>query len=85
MAIEKGKEKGSNMRSINISIRHDDDSVIAEAFDIELLINTDAESLDQANNLVVVEHPVETSSLDIQHLTAQWQDSLGPWITTNFG
>ena len=77
LAIEEGQEQGADMGTIDISIGHDDDLVIAQLLVIDLVAaDTGAERRDQRADLFRAEHPVKTGPLDIEDLAAQRQHGL---------
>ena len=65
------------MRTINVSIGHDDDFVIAHLIDVEVVTaDASAKGGNKRADLIGRQHLVKTSALYIQNLTAQRQDRL---------
>ena len=73
------------MRAVNISIRHDDDAVVAKLLGIEILTHACSDRRDQRGNLFMTEHPVWTRFLNVEYLAAQWEYGLELTITALLG
>src|SRR5439155_15268386 len=73
---EKGQKQRAYVTSVNISVRHNNDAVIAGLRAIEVLGDARSERRDERSDLGGSEHPVEPRLLDVQDLAAQRQDRL---------
>ena len=56
------------MCAVDIGIRHDDDLVVAEFFEVELVPDARAEGDDHRIELVVAVNLVRAGFFDVQHL-----------------
>ena len=65
------------MRTVHIGIRHDDDFVIAQFGDIEILVDSGAESGNHRLNFRISVDAIHSRLLYIQDFTAERQNSLG--------
>ena len=65
------------MGTVDVSVGHDDDAVVAQLFDVEVLApDRSAERHDQITDLLGTEHAIETGALDVEDLAAERQDGL---------
>ena len=65
------------MRAVNVSVRHDDDFMIAQLVGIEIITpDTCAQRRNQRTYFLARQHFVETRALHIQNLAAQRQHGL---------
>src|SRR5262249_23708122 len=79
---EEGQEQGTNVRPINIGVRHDDDAVIADLFDVKIIpTNASPEGRDQYLDFLAAEHLVEARLLDVQNLPPQRENRLKIAVT----
>ena len=62
---EEGEQERTNVRSVDISIRHDDDAVVTKFVEVLLDANTTAQGGNQCRNLLGLEHLVKACSLNI--------------------
>src|ERR1700694_873342 len=76
VAEEKGEQQRADVRTIDVSIGHDDDVVVAQFIDVELLANPGSERGDQVADLFGREDLVLAGLLHVEDLAAQWQDCL---------
>jgi hypothetical protein len=72
------------MRTIDIGIRHDDDTVITSFCEIKCITDTTANSRDEVFDLFVQEYLINTSLFSIEDFTSKWEDSLDITISTLF-
>lgn len=71
LAEEEGQQQGTNVGAVDISIRHDDDLVVAQLVCVEfVLADRRAERGDQRADFLAGQHLVETGALNVQDLTA---------------
>ena len=65
------------MRSVDVSIGHDDDLVIAQLVGIEfVLADGGSERGDERSDFLARQHLVKARTLDVQDFTAEWQNGL---------
>ncbi|MND34632.1 hypothetical protein D3C80_252540 [compost metagenome] len=68
------------MRTVDVSIRHDDDLVVAQLVRIEtvrfVFADRSAEGCDQRADLIGRDHAVKADAFHVEDLTAQRQNSL---------
>ncbi|MPM16070.1 hypothetical protein SDC9_62444 [bioreactor metagenome] len=77
LAVEQGQEQGSDVRTVDVRVGHDDDAVVTQLFDVEIVLaDARAEGGDQRDDLFGGDQLVETRLLDVQNLAAQRQDRL---------
>ena len=60
------------MGTVNVSIGHDDYTLVAQFDEIELLANANAESSNESSDLFMFQHFIFTSLFHIDDFTAQW-------------
>ncbi len=86
LAEEERQQQGTNVRTIHVRIRHDDDAVVAEFFHIVFVAaNAAAQSGDQGAHFLGGEHLVETRLFHVEDLALQRQDRLILAVTALFG
>ncbi len=77
LPIEERQQQRSNMCAIHVRIRHDDDLVVAQFFEVELVpANACAQRHDKVTNLLASKHPVKPRPFYVQNLTLQRQNRL---------
>ena len=64
------------MSTVNVSIGHDDDAVVAGSIRVEILTDIRTDSGNERRNGVGRKRAVQASALDVQNLTAQGHDGL---------
>ena len=79
---KEGQQQRSDMRAVNIRIRHDDDFIITQLFSIEFIADTRAERRDNRRQLIIAVYLVESCFLDVQHFAPQRQDRLEFSVTS---
>src|SRR5690606_19259009 len=86
LPVEEREQKRTDVRSVDVGVRHDDDAVIAQFRDVEL-VGSDATAKrgDQRADLLVAEHFVETRLLDVEDLALDGQNSLDLAVAPLFG
>src|SRR5438445_2035620 len=82
---EKRKQQGTDVRTIDVSVGHDQDVVISQLSNIEFLADARAECRDQVTDLLGGEDLVLAGLLDIEDLAAQRQDGLEAAVPRAFG
>ena len=85
VAIEEGEQECTDMRSIHISIGHDDDTVISELFDVECLSDRSSESNDEVFDFLIGKNLIYAGLFGIQDFSAKREDRLIFAITTLLG
>jgi len=70
LAEQERQREGADVRAVDISVRHEDDLVVAGVLDVELLADTRSERGDQRLNLVVLQHLVDPRLLDVEDLAS---------------
>ncbi|CAB5033276.1 unannotated protein [freshwater metagenome] len=64
------------MSTVDVSVGHQNDLVIAGILEVELACDPGADCSDQSLNFGVLEHLVDPRLLDVENLAAQRQDGL---------
>src|SRR5690625_7756376 len=78
LAEEEGEQQGANVGTVHIRIRHDDDAVVAQLFNVELrLADATAQGGDDVGDFLRGQHPVTLGLLDIEDLSLQRKNGLG--------
>ena len=67
---EEGKQKRSNMRTIHIRIRHDNNLFIPKSFNIKAILDSASDSSNKRFNFIIRHHLLENSLLCIQNFTS---------------
>ena len=77
LAVEECQQQSPDMGAVDVGVGHDHDLVIAQLFEVELLVaDGRAERLDQRADFLRAEHPVEARALDVEDLALERQDRL---------
>src|SRR5262249_38089498 len=80
---EESQEQSTNMRSVNIGIRHNDDAVIADLLDIKVVpTDTSPKGGDEHLDFLAAEHFVEARLFDVQNLAPERENSLEITVTS---
>ena len=85
LPIEERQQERADVAAVHVGVRHQDDLVVAELFDIELVVDTGADRRDHRGDLLRREHLVEASLLDVEDLAAQRKDRLGAPVAALLG
>lgn len=72
------------MRTVDIGIRHDDDTVITSFCYIKCITDPTSDSGDEIFDLFVEKYFVDTSLFCVENFTSEWEDSLDITISTLF-
>ena len=70
------------MLAVDIGVGHQDDLVVAQAIDVELVLDTGAKGRHERLYLSVLQHLVDACLLDVQNLAADRQDRLTLGVST---
>src|SRR5471032_1184518 len=77
LAVEQGQQQGADVGAVDVRIGHDDDTVVAQFFDVEFVrSDRGSQGGDQGGDLLRGQHFFETGFFHVQHFTAQWQNRL---------
>src|SRR5680860_106058 len=71
--------------SVDVSVGHHHDLVVAHLLDVELFMDAGAERGDDRLHFGVGQHLVDPSLLDVEDLSADRQDRLDPRVTATLG
>src|SRR5471032_1665975 len=83
---EEGQQQGTDVRTVDVSIGHDDDVVVAQLLDVVLVAaDTATQRGDQRAHFLGRDHLVETGFFHVEDLALQRQDRLGATVTTLLG
>ncbi len=86
LAVEEGQQQGTDVGSVDVGIRHDDDAMVTELVRVELFTpDATAKRGDQGAHLCRRQHLVEASLFDVEDLALQRQDGLGAAIPALLG
>src|SRR5215469_4228625 len=69
------------MRTVNISVTHQDNAAIAQLRHVEVLAHAYPYSRDDIFHLFIGEHLIEPGTLDVEYFTTQGQDGLEAAVT----
>src|SRR5690625_7797992 len=70
LAEEEGEQQGANVGTVHIRIRHDDDAVVAQLFNVELrLADATAQGGDEVGDCLRGQHPVTLGLRDTENLS----------------
>ena len=72
------------MCTIHIGIRHDDDLIISESFEIKIIFDSGTYSRDQCLHFIIGHNLLHNSLFGVQDLTSQWEDGLEVAIASLF-
>src|SRR5262249_12898592 len=73
LAVKKSQQQSSNVRAVHVSIRHDDNGMIAQLRRIVVFLYARTESGYHDANFLRGKHLVETRFFDIENLTLERQ------------
>src|SRR5690606_20814801 len=73
------------MAAVYVRGGHDDDTPVAQIFDVEIFADARAERTDQRLDFVVIQHLVEAGAFSVQNLTAQRENRLEMAVTPLLG
>ena len=81
LAVEKGQQQGADVRTIHIGVRHDDDFVVAQFFDVKraftlAIADAGADGGDHRADFIVLQHFVQPRFLDVDQFAANRKDRL---------
>ena len=84
VAEKECKEQCTDMSPIDIRIRHDDDTMIAEASIVERLSDRGSERDDEIFDFCISEYAIQSSLFGVQYFSSQWEDRLEFSVTALF-
>ena len=81
VAAEESEQQRFDVLPVDIRIRHDDDLVVADLFNIEgpfliAITNAGSDGGDHGLNLTILKRAVKTGLLDVDHFSSQREDGL---------
>src|SRR5665811_923 len=82
--VEECEEQCANVRTVNIGIGHDDDSMVAEFGKVKLFAHRCSKSGDDGTDFIVLKHLVEPRLFHIEDLASKWKDGLEAPLATLF-
>ena len=85
VAEEQSEKESGNVCAVHVSIRHDDDAVIAEFFQVEHLADVSAKRNDEIFHFIVVEDFIKACALHVQNLPSQGKDGLKVAVASLLG
>ncbi|MNJ11609.1 hypothetical protein D3C77_57880 [compost metagenome] len=86
LTVEEGQQQGSDVRTIDVRIRHDDDVVVTQLVRVVLVATyAAAQCRDQGAHLLRGDHLVETGLLHVQDLALERQYGLVLAVATLLG
>src|SRR5215207_937108 len=77
LPVEEGEHQRSDVRAVDVRVRHQDHLVVARLPEVELVVDAGPDRGDQRLDLVVGQDLVDPALLDVDDLAAQRQDRLG--------
>src|SRR5690606_30900363 len=80
--VEERQQQSTDVGTVDVGVRHDDDTVVAELVDVVGVADTRSEGRDQRDDLLAREHLVKTSFLDVEDLAAERENGLRRTIAT---
>src|ERR1700730_7678520 len=84
VAEEEGEKQSTDVRAIDVSVRHQNHMVIPQLTDVEPLTNPGAERGDEVADLLGGEDLVLARRLDVEDFAAQWTEGLEATIPGAF-
>ena len=84
IAEEEGQQQRSDMRAVDIGIRHDNYLVVAKLCYIKLVAYSGAEGDDNRHELLVADNPVESRLFDVEHLAPKGKNRLEASVASLF-
>jgi len=86
LPVEKREQQRADMRAVDIRVRHDDDSMVAQLFRLEVVLaDAGPKRRDQRGDFLRRDELVETRSFHVQDLAFQRQDRLELAVAALFG
>src|SRR5262245_14843015 len=86
MTEKEGKQQCTDVRTVHVRIRHDDDFVIPQLKRAEVVLaDAGSDRGDHVPDLLVAEHLVITRFFDVENLPAEGKDRLIPAIAATLG
>src|ERR1019366_6556017 len=76
LAKEERQQQGANVAAVNVGVGHQDDLVVANLGDVEIRFDAGPNGGDEGLDFGVLENFVGARLLDVQYLSADWQDRL---------
>ena len=73
---EECQKQGSDVRAVDVGIRHDDYFAVAQLAEVKVLADARAKRSNDRGELIVAVNAVDTGFFNVEHLTPQGQDSL---------
>src|SRR5438094_314842 len=81
LTVEERQQKRANVRTVDVGVTHQDDLVVANLRSLEVRSDARADRADERLDLLVLEHAVDASALDVENLAANRKDRLGSGVT----
>ena len=85
IAEKEGQQERADMGAVNVGIRHDDNLVVAELFEVKFVADTGTQRGDDRHELVVAVNTVDTRLLHIQHFTPERKNRLDSSVSAALG
>ena len=87
VAEEEGEQQGTNVRTVDVGVGHDDDLAVTKLGEFEVFAFTDAcaDGGDHGANFFVAEHLVVTGFFDVENFAFERQDGLIATVAAGFG
>ncbi len=85
VAEEEGQQQRADVAAVHVGIGHDDDTSVAQTFEIEVIADTGSQRGDERLDFVVAENFIEAGAFGVEDLTAQRQDRLEVTVASLFG
>ena len=82
---EEREKQRADMGTVNVSIGHDDDTAVAEVFNIEIPVNAGSQSHHEVLDLLGIEELVGRGLFHVQDLASERQDGLELGVAAHLG
>src|SRR5690606_38438731 len=83
VSIKQRQKQRADMSPIHIGIRHNDNFMIADFFNVQNIPNANTKSNNKTLDFIIGKYSIHTGLFHVQNLTAQRQDSLSLTVSTH--
>ena len=85
VAEQEGQQQRTDVQSVVIGVRHDDDAPVTQPGQVEILVDADPERGDDGLELVVAQHRVDAGLLHVERLPPEREDGLEGLVPARLG
>ena len=80
---EEGQKQNTDMRAVDVRVRHDNDLAVSELGNVKFVTDTAAQRLNNGNERGVCIHLVKSGLFYVENLTAQGKNGLKARVTSS--